>query len=305
MPELPEVETIRRTLEPRLVGRTIKRVEVRNPKFVAGAGPEAFARTVEGARVRALERRGKFLIIKLEAPASDGRPSPGSPEALDILVHLKMAGQLVWCRPEEDLGPTRTKHTHVVFGLDDGSELRYVDVRHFGRIYFPTGDGGDPLVRRALRTLGELGPEPREGGLAWEQFRRMLASRHARLKPLLLDQSFVAGLGNIYSDECLFRAGVHPLRKASSLTEEEARRLYEAIHEVLEEAIRLHGTSVRDYVDGEGRRGEFAERLEVYGRPGEPCLRCGTPIARIVLGGRSTHFCPRCQPARDDSRTNV
>lgn len=292
MPELPEVETIKRTLSPRLAGRTIEKMEVRTPKFLVGAGPDEFRRRVEGGRVLDLERRGKFLILRLE----DG----------DLAVHLKMAGQLVWCRPGDDLGPTREKHTHVVFHLDDGHELRYVDTRHFGRVYLLDGDPDDPLLRRALRTLDELGPEPREGGLEWEGFRARLAARAARLKSLLLDQAFVAGLGNIYADECLFRAGIHPLRLASSLSEEEARRLFAGMREVIAEAIEFRGTSVRDYVDGEGREGSFSERLNVYGRTGEACPRCGAAIERMVIGGRSSHFCPRCQPPPEPSpRTNV
>jgi formamidopyrimidine-DNA glycosylase len=363
MPELPEVETIRRTLTPRLVGRTIKSVEVRTPKFIVGASPEEFRGAVEGARIDSLGRRGKFLIINLEYPAGRGEghsrsataagrhgdafrvaegpadsaapgvhprgdtaPSPGvhpcgrrptdardpvhgstggaqadgepAPTGLpgDIVVHLKMAGQLVWCRPGEDLGPTRTKHTHVVFHLDDGHELRYIDLRHFGRVYFPPGNAADPVLSRTLRTIQTLGPEPREGGLEWESFRRKLARRHARIKPLLLDQAFVAGLGNIYADECLFRAKVHPLRRASTLTDAEAAAIYEAMREVIGEAIDRHGTSVRDYVDGEGRRGMFAEELQAYGRTGQPCPRCGEPIERLMIGGRSSHFCPKCQP---------
>jgi len=303
MPELPEVETIRRTLAPRLVGRTIERVLVRSPQFIVGADPETFARAVRGARITGLGRRGKFLVIRLAFPGEETpRPAAETDLSSALLVHLKMAGQLVWCRPEEDLGPTRTKHTHVVFGLDDGSELRYVDVRHFGRIYFPRGDAGDPVLSRALETFRRLGPEPREGGLDWESFRAELSRRDARLKPLLLDQSFVAGLGNIYADECLFRAGIHPLRRACSLDDAEARRLYEAMRRVLGEAIERRGTSVRDYVDGEGRRGEFAELLQAYGRTGEPCPRCGTRIERILVGGRGTHFCPKCQKA---PRTDV
>lgn len=304
MPELPEVETIRRTLTPRLVGRTIKRVEVRTPKFIVGASPEEFRGAVEGARIDSLGRRGKFLIINLEYPADSagpgvhprgGAPAPTSLPG-DIVVHLKMAGQLVWCRPDEDLGPTRTKHTHVVFHLDDGHELRYLDLRHFGRVYFPPGNAADPVLSRALRTIQTLGPEPREGGLEWESFRGKLARRQARIKPLLLDQAFVAGLGNIYADESLFRAKVHPLRRASTLTDAEAAAVYEAMREVIGEAIDRHGTSVRDYVDGEGRRGMFAEELRAYGRTGQPCPRCGEPIERLMIGGRSSHFCPKCQP---------
>lgn len=283
-----------------------------SPEFVVGAGPEEFAAAVTGARIGGIDRRGKFLIVHLECPGKAraapprggeevrGGPEPGAEQAPeeapgDIIVHLKMAGQLVWCAPRADLGPTRQKHTHVVFSLDDGHELRYVDTRHFGRLYFAGGDAGHPALRRALETLARLGPEPCQGGLDWPTFREMLASRKARIKPLLLDQSFVSGLGNIYTDECLFRAGVHPLRRASSLSEAEARALHRAMCEVIGEAIELGGTSVRDYVDGEGREGSYAGRLRVYGRAGEACPRCGTEITRMVVSGRGTYFCPRCQ----------
>ena len=293
MPELPEVETIRRTLAPRLVGRTIERVEVRTPKFIVGATPEAFRRAVEGATIASVGRRGKYLGLGLGEAATAALPG-------DIVIHLKMAGQLVWCLPETDLGPTRTKHTHVVFHLDDGHELRFLDLRHFGRVYFPAGDPDDPVLRRALATMANLGPEPlgRDGAaptLDYETFRAKLARRGARVKPLLLDQAFLAGLGNIYADESLFRARIHPLRRASTITDEEARALFEAIHAIIAEAVGLRGTSIRDYVDGEGQRGEFAQRLQVYGRKGEACPRCGASIERLVIGGRSAHFCPECQ----------
>jgi len=322
MPELPEVETIRRTLTPRVVGKVIERVEVRTPKFIVGATPEEFTEAVTGMRIAHLGRRGKFLIISLdgENEGADDDGERGGRQAVrngsqpsrdaqgedgdfgDIVIHLKMAGQLIWCEPGTDLGDTQSRHTHVIFSLSGGRELRYVDVRHFGRIYLAAGDRSDPVLRRALETLKGLGPEPRPGQLEWPNFRKALASRNARIKPLLLDQSFVAGLGNIYADECLFRARIHPLRKASSLSDDEARALYEAMRAVIAEAIELRGTSVRDYVDGEGRRGGFAERLAAYGRTGEPCLRCGSDIQREVIGGRSSHFCPRCQPVRSGVR---
>jgi len=308
MPELPEVETIRRTLAPRVAGRVIEAVEVRTPKFIVGASPEEFERAVAGRRITDLDRRGKFLIIHLDGgPTGQTRDAPHDEGPGDILIHLKMAGQLVWCEPKASLGATRDRHTHVVFRLDDGHELRFADVRHFGRIYFAGGDRKNPILRRALKTLAGLGPEPRPGRLKWSAFRDALASRRARIKPLLLDQGFVAGLGNIYADECLFRAGIHPLRRGSSLSEPEARALFEAMKEVIAEAIEFKGTSVRDYVDGEGRRGRFAERLSVYGRTGEPCPRCGAEIHRLVIAGRSAHFCPTCQPAHgpERPRTNV
>lgn len=287
MPELPEVETVRRTLSPRLIGRTIVRAEVRTPDYVVGASPEDFSHLVEGARITGLDRRGKFLIFRLD-------------DAAEFVLHLKMTGQVIWCRPDTDLGAVRAKHTHTVLTLNDGHELRFIDPRRFGRIYVPAGDPGDSKLWRAMETMRTLGPEPRDGGLDWERFREALSRRKARIKPLILEQSFIAGLGNIYADESLFRAGVHPLRRADSLSEAEARALYESMRKVIYEAIELKGTSMRDYVDGEGRRGEFIDQLNVYGRAGAACPECGSEIRRIVIGSRSAHFCPECQPAPED-----
>lgn len=286
MPELPEVETVRRTLIPRVVGRRVTAVTVRTPDYVVGLPPDEFRRAVEGRRITGIDRRGKFLIFRLE-------------DDCQFVLHLKMTGQVIWCLPEADLGPVRTRHTHTVFTLDDGHELRFIDPRRFGRIYYPGGDPGDHKLARAMATMAGLGPEPREGGLEWESFQATLARRRARIKPLILEQSFIAGLGNIYADEALFRAGIHPMRRANTLSEDEARALYQAMHEVIHEAIELKGTSMRDYVDGEGRRGDFINQLNVYGRAGEPCPVCGEEVRRLVIGARSAHFCPRCQPPPD------
>ncbi|MBC7104555.1 MAG: bifunctional DNA-formamidopyrimidine glycosylase/DNA-(apurinic or apyrimidinic site) lyase [Firmicutes bacterium] len=275
MPELPEVETIRRTLAPLLVGRTITACRVSLPKVLDHRDPDSFVGAVVGRKIEDLTRRGKYLLFHL----SGGRV---------LVVHLRMTGRLIYHPPE--VGPEEpVKHTHVIFGLEDGATLHYVDPRRFGRL----------RLAPAPARLDSLGPEPLDGGFSPEVFRRHLSGRRRRIKALLLDQAFLAGLGNIYADEALYRARIHPERPADRLTAREARALYRAIREVLDEAIRYRGTSIVDYVDGRGRPGEFQLRLNVYGRGGEPCPACGTPIARTRVASRGTYFCPRCQPRPD------
>ncbi|HEY3315180.1 MAG TPA: bifunctional DNA-formamidopyrimidine glycosylase/DNA-(apurinic or apyrimidinic site) lyase [Bacillota bacterium] len=305
MPELPEVETIRRTVADRAAGRLITRVEVRRDKFVEPLTPAEFAARVTGRRLAEVDRRGKYLILRLSEAAGE------------IVIHLKMAGRLLVCRAGEVLEPKLEKHTHVVFHLAGGLELRHIDLRHFGRVSWVPGirDRAGYAAHPKLKGLAGLGPEPLSPDFTYDYLRVGLARRKTRIKPLLLDQSFIAGLGNIYADECLFRAGLHPERPAAGLKPREVRALYEAIQEIIAEAVAHRGTTIATYVDGEGRRGEFAAMLKAYGRTGEKCLRCGTPIERIVLGGRSTHFCPNCQkapgrqrrtaPRKNVSRTTV
>jgi len=269
MPELPEVESLARELRGALVGRKIVGVEVRWPRIVAAPDPETFARRLVGRRIREIRRRGKWLLLGLD-------------EGEWLLVHLRMSGRLT----VEDACAPDDVHTRVVFHLGDGQRLRFSDPRKFGRM---------ALTACPEEWLGDLGPEP--PGLTLEQLAGMLQGRRVRLKPLLTDQRFLAGLGNIYADEVLWRAGLHPLRPADTLTLEETARLHGAIRQVLEEAIARRGTTLPDqrYVLPDGRPGEFAARLAVYGREGHPCPRCGTPIARTRVGGRSVHFCPQCQ----------
>ncbi len=271
MPELPEVETLARELRDVLVGRGIVGVEVRWPRTVAAPDPETFARRLAGRRVLEVRRRGKWLLLGL-----DGEEW--------LLVHLRMSGRLA----VEDAGAPEDPHTRVVFHLEDGRRLRFSDPRKFGRM---------ALTARPEDWLGGLGPEPLDPALTPERLVGMLRGRRVRLKPLLADQRFLAGLGNIYADEVLWRAGLHPLRRADTLTPEETARLHGAIREVLEEAVARRGTTLADrrYVLPDGRPGEFAAHLAVYGREGAPCPRCGAPIVRARVGGRSAHFCPRCQ----------
>ncbi len=272
MPELPEVETIARGLDASLSGRTITGVTVRWERSIACPGVKQFEEQILGRQVRSIGRRGKYLVFELDSGY--------------LLIHLKMSGRL-YVVPA---GQFLEKHEHTTFDLDDGRQLRFWDVRKFGRVY---------LVDRPERVTGGLGPEPLAEDLTLGEFRRRLAFRSGRLKSLLLNQAFLAGLGNIYADEVLFQAGLHPQRTVPSLTPAEEVRLYEAIGNVLRQAIADSGTTLGDggYVDARGEAGDYQERIAVYGRTGEPCLRCQTPIERLVIGGRSSHFCPTCQVA--------
>ncbi|MBC7346987.1 MAG: bifunctional DNA-formamidopyrimidine glycosylase/DNA-(apurinic or apyrimidinic site) lyase [Clostridia bacterium] len=271
MPELPEVETIKQSLAPYVLGQRIREVTLYQPRVVARPGPEDFCRLQAGATVRSLARRGKYLLFYLE-------------EERVLVVHLRLTGRLVW---QASPGPL-SKHTHVVWHLDNGF-LLYEDLRRFGRLW---------LVRETelveVAGLAALGPEPLGEGLGGS-WAAAFWRRDRPLKSLLLDQRFVAGIGNIYADEILHRAGLHPLRRAATLSKGEAEALAEAIRNVLTEAIEHRGTSIRDYVDGQGASGQHQDFLQVHGRAGKACYRCGTPVVRIKLGGRGTYFCPGCQ----------
>lgn len=273
MPELPEVETVRRTLLDKLTGRTVADVEILAPKFIRNMSSEEFRHRATGARIEGLRRRGKYLIIDL---------STGD----ELVIHLKMAGRLLYLPSGEPLA----KHTHVIFRLDNGDHLRYVDLRHFGGLHL-LGPGREG----APQGLETLGPEPLTPSFTPDYLRESLGRRKTRIKPLLLDQTFIAGLGNIYADECLYDAGIHPERIASSLTGEEVQRLYEAIGHILQWSIENGGTTFSTYVDGEGRKGRFAANLRVYRREDQACPRCGAPVRRLKLGSRSAHYCEVCQ----------
>ena len=258
MPELPEVETVVRTLAPRLTGRRIVSARFTSRLVTPGDRRKLAARlcgrTIEGVR-----RRGKFIVI--------------STDAGPFAIHLGMTGKLL-------LDARITPHTRGIVELDRGV-LMYQDARQFGRIEWG--------AERASR----LGPEPLEIGL--EDFRDRLRRRNARVKPLLLNQRFLAGVGNIYADEALFAAGIHPLAIASRLSATRAARLHQALREILSAAIERRGSSISDYVDADGRRGEFQLLHRVYAREGQPCGVCGAPVRRIVVAQRGTHYCPRCQ----------
>jgi len=270
LPELPEVETVARGLSELLVGRRFTAVHIRWPRTVVQPEAERFAQELVGREIRSVGRRGKYVVMGLDRGC--------------LLIHLKMSGRL----SVEPAGDPVDGHTHTLFDLDDGFQLRFRDVRKFGRVY---------LVQEMDQVTGILGPEPLAEDLTLEGFAALLARRSGRLKALLLNQTFLAGLGNIYADESLFAAGLHPLRKANSLTAEEQARLYHAIRGVLSRAVDGRGTTLEDrgYVDATGQPGSYQTRIAVYGRTGEPCAVCGAAIERIVVGGRSTHYCPRCQ----------
>jgi formamidopyrimidine-DNA glycosylase len=262
MPELPEVETVVRSVAPHLVGRRIRRARFYS-RLVLRSNAARTATRLRGRRVDSVHRHGKFIVIGLSG-------------GLTLTIHLGMTGSLLW---DAEPGP----HARAVFKLDAG-RLVYDDPRQFGRIEL-----GTSLPERAAR----LGPDALEVSL--EEFTARLRARRGRIKPLLLDQRLLRGLGNIYADEALFRARISPLASASRLGARRTERLWKAIREVLEAAVNSGGSSVSDYVDADGRQGWFQVHHQVYGREGDPCPRCGARIRRIVVAQRGTHYCPRCQ----------
>ena len=280
MPELPEVETIVRDLRPQLSGRRIQSIQLtRDPsirgRLVRFPSSAQFTRRLRGRVITAVERRGKYIVMPVD---QDGQR---------FIVHLGMTGHLRVWEPEE----APVKHTHFRALLDSGVELRYDDPRQFGRLLL--GTQKELIAARAFPA--RLGPEPIHGDLTEAEFETLIHSRRRPVKAALLDQSFLAGVGNIYADEACFRAGIRPSRWTHRLTLRERRALYSAIQEVLENSIAARGSSVINYVDAFGVRGTNQEQLLVYGRSGEPCLRCGTPLQGTRLAGRGTVYCRTCQ----------
>lgn len=273
MPELPEVETLARELRPHLTGRAIARVILHWPGCIATPSPRAFVRRMEGRTIREIRRRGKFLWFVLDEGA--------------WLVHLRMTGRLLLLSASAP-----DPYARADFLLADGRLLRFQDLRKFGRLYWVPDPG---------TIFTDLGPEPLDPEFRPEDLARQLAGRRGRLKALLLDQSVVAGIGNIYADEALWRARLHPMRPAASLTPGEIRRLWRGIREALQAGLRHRGTTIQWYRRPEGGSGGYQRYLRVYGRAGQPCTRCATPIVRRVLQGRSTYFCPSCQPLPEES----
>jgi formamidopyrimidine-DNA glycosylase len=291
MPELPEVETVVRDLRPQLTGRRIESLRLaRDPavraRVVRYPSATKFVRRLRGRTIKAVLRRGKYIVMPLE-PANDGTIRPNGALGDQVIVHLGMTGHLRVWEPEE----APVKHTHFRAVLDSGLELRYDDPRQFGRLVVGTMD--ELIAARAFPR--RLGPEPIHGELTEAEFERLVKARHRPVKSALLDQSFLAGVGNIYADEACFRAGIRPSRWTHRLTVRERRALYEAIQYVLENSIAARGSSIINYVDGFGLRGSNQEKLLVYGRSGEPCLRCGTPLLGTRLAGRGTVYCRKCQ----------
>jgi formamidopyrimidine-DNA glycosylase len=274
MPELPEVETVRRTLIDLVAGKRIQSVTVKLPRIIQRpAEPEQFAAALAGHTIQTVERRGKFLLIMLDG--------------LVLVSHLRMEGRYSVNRADE---PTPL-HTHVIFHFDDGTELRYKDVRQFGTMHL-----FEPGQHFEMAPLNKLGIEPLEPGFTLQALRDKLDKRKMIIKPLLLNQEHIVGLGNIYVDESLFLARIHPERSANSLKPAEWKRLHEAIRTTLGRAVEAGGSSIRSYVNGQGEMGMFQHSFSVYGRKDEPCKVCSRPIKKFVLGGRGTHICEKCQP---------
>lgn len=280
MPELPEVETVVRDLRPQLTGRRIQTIQLsRDPAALARVirhpTPRAFARRLKGQTIETVHRRGKYIVMSLQNHGSQ------------FVVHLGMTGHLRVWEPEE----AAVKHTHFRALLSSGLELRYDDARQFGRLLL----GTEAELVEARAFPARLGPEPIHGDLTEAEFERLVRARRRPVKSALLDQSFLAGVGNIYADEACFRAGIRPSRWTHRLTARERRALYASIQEVLENSIAARGSSIINYVDAFGLRGSNQEKLLVYGRGGEPCLRCGTPLQATRLAGRGTVYCRQCQ----------
>jgi formamidopyrimidine-DNA glycosylase (fpg) len=266
MPELPEVETIARGLDKRVAGDVIESVWIGSKPEPLKSPAKQIAKVLEGARINKVKRVGKHIVVDL-APSGEW------------IVHLGMTGQMLVAAPESELA----KHTHLVAKLSSGRELRFVDPRRFGRLSVQkpensfTAQGGEPL------------------GVSEEKFIALFKGRKTLIKSALLNQKILSGVGNIYADEALFRAGIRPRRRANAITREQLRKLYKTLREVLHEAIKAGGSSVSDYVDADGEEGFFQLQHRVYLRTGEACYTCKSPIKRVVIGGRSSHYCPRCQ----------
>lgn len=301
MPELPEVETVRQGLTQLVVGKTIAKVLVLWPKIIESPEVSAFSHNLVGQKINEISRRGKYLVFHLTD--------------YDLVSHLRMEGKYeFFSEPTSELaaeeitgqltvqelqdafnkdelgGYPVTKHTHVLFFFTDGSQLQYHDVRKFGRMaLLPKGTAGD------YKGIARLGPEPTPEAFTLKEFKVGLLKSHKAIKPLLLDQHLVTGLGNIYVDEALWQAKIHPEQPANTLTDQEISKLRLAIIDVLKRAVAAGGTTIRTYLNALGEAGKFQLSLNVYSQTGKPCPRCGTPIEKIKVAQRGTHFCPTCQ----------
>ena len=283
MPELPEVETVARGLQKSVAGRRIVSVRLGKTDFIDD--PAALEQHLPGRQIEKVERYGKFMLLRLSARANAGAGSQnGDAEAASLLVHLGMTGQLAPCAAAQ----LSAKHTHVWFELDDGRELRYTDPRRFGRMAYLTGAG-------LAEELTVFGADPLL--VSAEEFASRIRSRNAQIKALLLNQSILRGVGNIYADESLWRAKIHPMRRGSELNEKQTQVLRRVLQDVLRKAILARGSSISDFLDAEGQPGEYQRHHRAYGREGKRCYRCGAAIQRAIVAGRSSYFCPKCQPA--------
>lgn len=280
MPELPEVETIARGLHKRVAGDTIQSIWLGEKPEPLKSSPRDIAKVLEHSKIVQVRRVGKHIVFDLKQPSKgrDRRERNGQ-----WVVHLGMTGKMQVTMPDEEVA----KHTHAIARLASGREVRFVDPRRFGRLAVV---GAQPSVSVSFQAPGD---EPLESQA--ERFIELFSGRKTPIKSALLNQKLLSGVGNIYADEALFRAGIRPRRRAASLTRDQLRKLHAAVQEVLREAIELGGSSVSDYVNVDGEEGFFQLQHRVYGREGEPCLVCGTPIKRVVIAGRSSHYCSHCQ----------
>jgi len=283
MPELPEVETVVRGLRQTVLGRKILSVWIGKSDFIDN--PAEFTR-LSGQKIAAIDRFGKFMLLRLAngEDAAEKVLENAATHAASLLVHLGMTGQLAPSAAEIPFD----KHTHVSLTLDDGRELRYTDARRFGRMAYLTGES-------LAKEVADAGADPLEVSAA--EFAGRVRSRNARIKALLLDQSVFRGVGNIYADESLWRAKIHPARVGAKISVKEAETLRRVLQEILNRAILMRGSSISDFLDANGEPGEYQRHHRAYGREGKPCYRCRTPIRRVIVAGRSSYFCPKCQPA--------
>jgi len=273
MPELPEVETVRRILEPQLAGRRIENVQINHSKIIAYPEAGAFAQRLTGQTVTKLSRRGKYLTLQLAAGDR-------------LRLHLRMTGQLLVMPAEEPV----EKHTHLILSLSDGNQLRYIDVRRFGRFWLFGKEETDRLSGQE-----KLGPEPSDPALTAAYLQSKLGKRKAAVKEMLLDQTIVAGIGNIYADEILFAAGIYPAAPCCELADADWERLAGEIPQMIAWGIDRNRTTPEEYLRGKGREYRNIPDLRVYGRAGQPCRVCQSTIGKLTLGGRSSCYCPHCQ----------
>lgn len=269
MPELPEVETVVRLLRPKLTGRSITRVRCQWPRHIDRPDLGELRNRITGRVIQDITRRGKFILFPLD-------------QGETLIIHLRMSGHLAVVEASFPMD----KHSHTVFELDSGQELRFRDTRKFGRVY---------LVRDSQEVVGKLGPEPLDPAFTVERLQEIVSGRKRMLKPFLLDQSMIAGIGNIYADEALFHARLHPTRRTDSLTRSDVSALHTAIQEVLLQGIAHEGASISTYLKPDGKKGDMQNAFQVFRRSGQSCFRCGGTIQRIIVGSRSTHYCSGCQ----------
>ncbi|WP_128894717.1 DNA-formamidopyrimidine glycosylase [Longirhabdus pacifica] len=273
MPELPEVETVKRTLNELIIDKKIEKVTVTLARIIIKPDDvPLFSALLQGQTFRSVHRRGKFLRLMLDD--------------YTLVSHLRMEGKYGLYEADDAVD----KHTHVIFHFTDGTELRYNDVRQFGTMHLFAKD--DDL---SARPLSQLGLEPFASDFTAASLTTLLQNKKSKIKSLLLNQSYVVGIGNIYADEILYAANIHPERTADQLSQEDMQKLHTAIVAILQEAVNKGGSSIKSYVNGQGEMGMFQQQLRVYGRKEEPCFTCGTPLNKIVVGGRGTHYCTQCQ----------